>query len=204
MRTVVIALILTVAAASSRGETRFGWGVHGGLSFASFAEPSNQFYGLGFGGGANADFDIIDYLTARLNFDYTMFPSDKAKLKSQFVVTDPNGNPTDFTVEGANLSAFGISLNAVGKIPTGSAVTPYGLFGVGLNIGTGSDFSIISGGQTLFTQSIESKTDFGLNFGAGSEFRVGSSRLYVEARHVLIFADGSTVGYTPVSFGVMF
>ncbi len=203
MKIVVFGLLLAVAATSS-AQLRFGGGAHAGLSFASFAEPTNQFYGVGFGGGANADLDIIKYLTVRLNLDYHAFPSNKDKLKNQFTVTDPNGNPVDFSVKGANLSIIGITLNAVGKIPTGTVVTPYGLLGLGMHFGSGSDFTITSGGQTLLTQPVESKTDFGLNFGAGSEFRVGSSRLFVEAKYVLIFSEGGNVGHIPVSFGVVF
>ena len=204
MKITLLASLLVLATTGAIAELRFGGGAHVGFSFSSFAEPTSQFYGVGFGGGANADLDVMKYLTVRLDADYFTFPSDKGKLKSQISVTDVNGRPLDFSVAGANLSALGVSLNAVGKIPTRSMVTPYGILGVGMNFGSGSDFTITTGGKTVVTQPIESKTNFGFDFGAGSEFRVGSTRLVVEAKYVLILAEGGAVGHIPVTFGVEF
>lgn len=196
----VLALLLMMAAASSNAKIRFGGGVHGGLSSVSFPQPLNEFYGLGFGGGVNADIDVIRYLTLRLNVDYNSFPSDKDRWKDRIA----NGAPLNFTVEGANLSIIGITANAVGKIPTGSAVIPYGVFGLGLHIGSGSDLRVVSGGRTVLTAPVESTTNFGLNFGAGSEFLVGFSKLFIEAKYVLIFNGGGNIGHIPVTFGMVF
>jgi opacity protein-like surface antigen len=204
-RIALLVVCIAIGVAASTAQVRFGGGAHGGLSFASFPQPVNQFFGVGFGGGAHADMNILPFLGLRLNFDYTTFASDKSKLKEQFSVTDGNGNPVPFTVEGLHATILGITANAIGKIPTGSSVTPYGLLGMGLHIGSNSDLKIISNGNTLFTSSSESSTNFGLNFGAGSEFGIGGrSKLFVEAKYVLIFTSGNSTGHIPVTVGVTF
>jgi hypothetical protein len=195
-----VVLLFIVTAIASRAEVRFGGGAHGGLSFSSISGPLNEFYGLGFGGGIHADLDVVRYLTLRLNVDYSAFPSDKDKWRNLLT----GGAPLNITVEGANLSIIGITMNAVGKIPTGSVVTPYGIIGMGLHIGSGSDLKVLSGGQTVLTVPVESGTNFGLNFGAGSEFRVGYSKLFLEAKYVLIFNKGNNIAHIPITFGVVF
>lgn len=204
MKHIAIALLLVaVMGGTSNAQLSFGGGAHGGLAFASFPQPLNEYYGVGFGGGANADLNIVRFLTLRMNLDYHSFPSDKAKLKNLFTVTDPNGNPAEFTVEGANRSIIGITLNAIGKIPTGSPVTPYGLLGFGMHIGSASDLKIVTSGQT-FTETFESATKFGLNFGLGSEFKVGAAKLSAEVKYVLIFTENQNTAYIPVTLGVTF
>ena len=204
MKSTVFVLLLMMAAVSSQAQIQFGGGAHAGLAFSSFAEPTSELYGVGFGGGASADLTIMKYLALRLDVDYHSFPSDKEKLKNKFTVTDALGRPVDFSVAGANLSIIDVTLNAVGKLPTKSVVTPYGVIGMGMHFGSGSDFTLVSGGQTLLTQPVESKSNFGLNFGAGSEFRAGVSKLFIEAQYVLIFAEGGNAGFIPVTVGVVF
>lgn len=205
-RLLSVAVLLAFWSGIASTQVRFGGGAHGGLSLAAFGSAVSDFYGLGFGGGVHGDVRIIEPLTIRVNADYYSFPSNKDKLKGQFTVTDPNGNPAEFQVLGANRSIVTIGANAVGKIPTRSTITPYGLIGFGLNIGSASDLEIESGGQTIFKQTAPSSdTRFGLNFGAGSEFGIGSSsRLFFEVKYVVIFAPEQSIGYVPFTFGMTF
>lgn len=203
-KTIVLAVALVLGAAASQASVRFGGGAHGGLSFSSFPKPSNELFGLGFGGGAHGDLNINEYFGVRLNLDYTTFASDKSKLKQIFRVTDGAGNRVDADFSGLNTSIFGITANAIGRIPTGSAVTPYGIFGLGLHIGSTSDLKIDFQGNNIATVSGgETGTNFGLNFGAGSEFRVGATKLFFEAKYVLVFTEGSSTGFVPLTFGVV-
>jgi opacity protein-like surface antigen len=203
--TLAIALAVVFGTTSAHADVRFGGGAHTGLSFASFPEPANQFYGMGFGGGLNGDVTIIDALTLRLNLDYTRFSSDKEKVKGLFTVTDGLGNPLPFEASGLDATVLSATANAVGRITTGSVVQPYGILGFGLHVMSASNVKIVSGGQTLLDQSVgDSSTRFGLNVGAGTEFLVGPAKLFLEAKYTLIFTDGGTASNIPLTFGVSF
>jgi opacity protein-like surface antigen len=201
---ILLALCITIGVLSASAEVRFGGGAHAGLSFSSFPSQVSEFYGMGFGGGLHGDLRIIEPLALRLNVDYNRFGSDKTKLEGQFSVTDPLGNPVPFEVDGLDVTAFSITANAIGMIPTGSAVRPYGIVGLGLHFLSTSNLKITASGQTLLDQSSEGSTEFGLNFGAGTEFLLGSTRLFVEAKYVLILTEGSSTAHIPVTVGVSF
>ncbi len=204
MKNIILALLVVAGSQWASANVRFGGGAHGGLAFSSFPDPIGEFYGMGFGAGAHADLRIIEPVAIRLNFDYSRFGSDKNKLQNQFSVTDPQGNPVPFEVSGLDATVFAVTANVLGKIPTGSAVRPYGTVGFGLHVMNASDLKITSGGQTLLEQSSgDASTNFGLNFGAGTEFLLGSATLFVEAKYVLVFTENSSA-YVPITFGVAF
>ncbi len=208
MKNLLAIITMMIAAASaSPAQISFGGGAHSGLAFTSFPKPTNEFYAIGFGGGVHGDLNLLPFLSTRVSVDYNLFPSDKTKLKSQFTVRDGNGNVTNnFTVEGANVSILGITANVLGEIPTGSAVQPYGIFGLGLQILNQSDLKVVADGQTLLQQSGgSSDTNFGLNFGAGVQFGLGRrTHLFIESKYALIFTKGETSSYIPVTLGVSF
>jgi hypothetical protein len=208
MKTSIIAIALLIASASaSFAQVSFGGGAHSSLAFTSFARPLNEIYGIGFGGGAHGDVNIIPALALRLSFDYNTFPSDKTKLKAGFVVTDGNGNVTNnYDLEGANITIFGITANAIGKIPTGASVKPYGILGFGLQISSQSDLRFLANGQAFQTlRGAESSTNFVLNFGAGVEFGLGRrTNLFIEGKYALILASGGSSSYVPITVGVSF
>jgi opacity protein-like surface antigen len=197
------ALVLLSSAADAR--MSFGGGPHGGLSVASFPDGMNEFYSLGFGGGLSGNLKIIDEFAVRLTFDYTHFPLKKDAVRERVSFVDGAGNRLNYDLSGGNMSVLGIMANGIGKIPTGSVVTPYGLIGVGLQIGGQNDLSAQVLGQTVeLASGGPTSTRFGMNFGAGAEFRLGRSNVFVEAKYVLIFFSGGTGGYIPFTVGVNF
>lgn len=203
-RLVLLLLVLDAGATSTRADVRFGGGAHTGLSFSSFPGTLSQYYGVGYGVGVNGDLNIIEPLTIRLNLDYSRFPSDKTRLSGLYTVKDPFGNPVPFEVSGFDASILSITTNVIGRIPTGSIVRPYGILGLGLHFLGANDFKLVASGQTLLERSAgDSLTRFGLNFGAGTEFLIGSARLFVEAKYVLIFTENTT-SHIPLTFGVSF
>jgi opacity protein-like surface antigen len=187
----------------------FGGGAHAGISISSFPKATGvteSFYGLGFGFGAHGDLSVVKFFTARLSVDYNTFPSDKDKIKSLILQANPGVNPADVTFEGINVSIISFTLNGLGKIPTGSSVTPYGILGFGLHLMSASDPKVTYQGQDVTAQAgfgkVESETKFGLNFGAGAELALGGFKLFVEAKYVLIFAKDDTWGHIPIIVGV--
>jgi opacity protein-like surface antigen len=142
-------VFVCTAVLSASGQVRFGAGVQGATSISSFAKPASDYFSLGYGGGVHVDVDLTPAIGLRLSGDYHAFSSQKDKLKSVFVVTDENGNPVDFSVSGGTISIVGVTLDGIGRIRTASAVTPYGLAGVGAQIGKSSDVSISGHDQTV-------------------------------------------------------
>jgi len=207
----LVAIGLIVLASPSYAQLSFGGGASAGLGFASFQKEISDFYGFGFGFGAHGDLNIGKYVTVRLNFDYNIFPSNKDKLKDLIpanTVDAQTGQPinkADITISGLNTSVFAISIDGMGKLPTGSPFTPYAIFGFGINILSLSDGSIAYKGQDAgqIKPGVESQTKFGLRFGAGSEFGLSKLlKLYTDFKYVIIFTKDSSNGYIPITFGI--
>lgn len=210
MRYCVLMLIASMVLASpSLAQLSYGVGANAGFGFASFQKEISDYYGFGFGFGAHGDLNIVKYVTVRLNFDYNIFPSNKDKLIPNNLV-DEFGNPinkSDVSISGLNVSVFAITISGIGKLPTGSMVTPYANLGFGINVLSLSDGSITYKGQDAgqIKVGVEKQTKFGIHFGAGSEFNLSRLiKLYVDVRYAIIFTNDSSNGYVPITFGVTF
>jgi len=205
MKLLLAAALCLVLAASTASAIGFGGGVHGGMSISTFPKEVKDYYGTGFGFGAHGDLKVLAFLTARLNFDYHMFSSDKNKIIDE--VAKANGVATsDLTMEGFNASIMGITLNGIGKVPVGkSTVTPYGLVGLGMHILSISDPKLTYQGQDVTSQvfnKTETETKFGINFGAGAEFRIAAVTLFAEVKYVIIFTENENTSHIPITIGV--
>ncbi len=200
----LIAMLLMIGVVnSSNAQLSFGGGAHTGLSFAAFPKAIKDFYGMGIGFGAQGDMNIIKYIAIRLNFDYHSFASDKEKIK-QLLAAQNGVNAGDLDVSGLNASIVGITVNGLGKIPTGSMVTPYGVIGFGIHIASASDFKVKYQGQdqNVGLTGLGSDTNFGINFGAGAEFKLAAIKLYADFKYVLVFSKGESTGHLPFTVGV--
>ena len=111
------------------------------------------------------------------------------------------------SLSGGNISAFIVALEALGKIPTNSIVTPYALFGLGIHNISLSDLSgSDKAGRTATITSddiaFNGGTKFGLDFGLGFEFRVSRSvSLTTEFKYVLVFTENNTNAAMPITIG---
>jgi opacity protein-like surface antigen len=212
MKRVGVLALLVLFVVAAPAQVKFGAGVHAGMSFAMFPKPSDEYYGFGWGFGAQGDVSLMKYLTLRLNFDYHMFASDK----SAFKFYDQNGAPvTGISVDGATAGIIGITVNGLGKLPLGT-VTPYALLGFGIHMMSVSDLEWSYQGQSGSVSMADSETDFGINFGAGAEFAISKQvTLFGEVKYVLIFSSeetnaqtgqktGGTTGHLPITFGVTY
>jgi hypothetical protein len=82
--------------------------------------------------------------------------------------------------------------------------------------GTGTGFYLVGGGglhhfrdfdirtSSTSTTQLEDQTKFGVNGGAGISFGFGATDLFVEARYVNVFTDGSDAQYVPIVLGLRF
>jgi opacity protein-like surface antigen len=204
-RCLAITVVLLILAGSASGQMKFGGGAQVGVSFSSFPKPVSDYFGTGFGFGAHGDLDIMKYFAARLNVDYHMFPSNKDKIKND-VAQQANVAASDIGIDGLNGSVVGITANGLGKIPTKSPFTPYGLIGLGIHIISISDGKVTYQGQAVPNANIKGNTEtkFGLNFGAGTEYALGQLKLYLELKYVLIFTSDNSTSHFPVMVGVTF
>ncbi len=82
--------------------------------------------------------------------------------------------------------------------------------------GTGTGFYLVGGGgvhhfrdfdfrtSSTSTTQFDNETKFGVNGGAGISFGFGATDLFVEARYVNVFTDGSDAQYVPIVLGLRF
>jgi opacity protein-like surface antigen len=210
-RLAFIVLAVIVAGSSSLArDPKFGAGVHGGISISAFQELISDAYGIGPTFGAHGDLQIIPAFTARLSVDYHTFSPDDDKLKAlvgAVLSLDPS---TIASISGGSINVFAVTVNAIGKVPTRSRVTPYGLFGLGIHSISLSDIegSTTTGEQGRLTEDdvdFKGGTKFGLNFAIGSDFKVGKSvTLFFQIGYTLVFTEDESNGAIPILVGVTF
>jgi opacity protein-like surface antigen len=235
----VLAVFLGAISSYADAQIAFGGGgAQFGIAFSSFTKPAGDLYGTGLVFGGHGDININKYIAVRLSFDYPTFGADGEKLKG--VASDASVNAVqDFlgrglsaqevaevkgtikSADGGRVSAPAIFVTGLGKLPTGSMVTPYGLLGFGITFLSFGDINYESSGVSArdpqtgqLTQvipagsqsvKIDSQTKFGIQFGAGSEFKLSKLvRLYFEAKYSLIFTDGGSSSYFPLVVGATF
>ncbi|MFL5577874.1 MAG: hypothetical protein ACJ79S_18115 [Gemmatimonadaceae bacterium] len=88
-----------------------------------------------------------------------------------------------------------------------SPVRPYVIGGAGVyNYKVGGSFSYTDPqtGQTVNMSATERQTKFGINGGLGMTFNLGAMSTFAEARFHNAFADGGSVRFIPITFGIMF
>ena len=200
-RIALVLVVLVFSVQASDAVMKFGAGVQGGVSFSSFPEPLDEFYGTGYGFGGHLNLQVVKFFTFRLNGDYFMFSVDDDKLKSYLVASIP-GLTQAASVTGGGASIFGLTLDGIGRLPTPGALTPYALVGAGVNFMGVSDIEINDPTAGSGKIETDSETEFGLNFGAGVEFRLAALTIYLEAKYVMIFTEDETTSHIPIMIGI--
>jgi hypothetical protein len=96
-------------------------------------------------------------------------------------------------------------MNGLGKIPTKTLVTPYGILGLGLHILSMSDPKVTYGTndvtQTVGLGKDYGETAFGINFGAGADFSFSGFKAFFEFKYVLVFTKEKSSGMFPITIG---
>ena len=206
---VTLVAILLVVYPSTAKDVTVSLGLHGGPAISAFEDLISDFYTIGFGGGAHVDVNVAPFFTLRLNGEYFTFSSDKEKLKAA-IAPQFGLQPSDISDAGGGaINVVIVTLNALGKIPTKSAVTPYGLFGFGIHSISLSDLtgSVMGQSGTITADDIGFKegTKFGLDFGFGLEFQASkTANISVEFKYVLVFTENNSNGAMPITLGASF
>ncbi len=203
---VFLTIATMVCTPSASAQLSFGGGPHVGFSFSSFPKAVKDYYGMGLTFGAHGDLNIIKFVTVRLKFDYNTFSSDKDKIASQ-IAAGNNVPASDLKMEGLNAGIIVIGIDGLGKIPTGSIFTPYGILGLNMNFLSVSDPKLLYRGQDVTNQvfgKTQSETKFGINFGAGGEIKFGLVKAFLEIKYALIFTSGEGTNHLPITLGVSF
>ena len=237
-RGVFLILLISALCPHANAQLAYGGGPHFGLAFSTFKKPAGDLYGTGLVFGGHGDLNINKYFSVRLSFDYATFGADNDKLKgvaadaSVKAVEEYIGGPLDAqdnafvratvkSADGARVKAPSVFASGVGKLPTGSMLTPYALLGFGITFLGTSDVNFttdgvrVQNGQTgqivqlipAGSQSIkiDSETKFSMQFGAGSEFKLSKLvTLYFEVKYSLIFTGGGSSSYLPLVVGATF
>lgn len=198
---IVAATCLFLLTGTAPAQMKFAVGPHLGISFSSFPKPSDQYYGIGFNFGAQAEMELMKNVGIRFGLDYGTFSSDKAK----FGFTNGGQPVPSSDVSGLGVGILGISFTGLGKLPLKGGVTPYGLFGFGLNMISVSDLVVKVNGQDYTQLKGDTSTKFGIHFGVGTEYRVARNiGVFGEFKFNLIFTEGSSTSTFPLMFGANF
>jgi len=213
-RSLLVAILLLFCIGAASAQMQFGGGAQAGIDFASFPKPIDQIYGTGYGFGGHGDLLIMKYLGVRLSIDYRTFSSDKGKLAaayaSLFTFNGVQADPSQTSVTGLNTSDLSFMLSGIGRLPTGSIVTPYALLGLGLHVVSASNPTISYQGQDITQQLLQqqiimnptSATKFGIHFGAGGELSLGMVKLFLEVKYVVVFTQNNSTSFIPIEVGI--
>jgi opacity protein-like surface antigen len=215
MRKVGLLAVVLLVAGLAQAQVKFGAGPHLGISFASAPEPLDKVYGFGFGFGAHGDAVFSKYFTARLSFDYHIFPADEDELVKYFGGNFTLGGQQITAATGAGTGMISIMASGIGKLPLGGSVTPYAIVGIGYGSISTSNLKLAGAGGSAELE-VESDSGLSLQFGAGAEFAVSKAvSIFGEVKYALIFGSektdqqsgqksGGTSTHLPISFGATF
>jgi len=203
-RFVLVVGMLFLVAQLAGAQQSFGGGGHLGIAFSSFPDPVGKYWGMGFCFGGHSDYNIMKYVGVRLDVDYTIFGFDNKTfvddLAKRYGVAS-----SDLKVEGFGLNTFSFMIQGLGKIPTKTLVTPYGILGLGihiLSVGTPKIlYREVDNTKNVGLDKDFGETDFGLDFGAGAQFSFSGFKAYIEFKYMLIFTKEKSSGVFPIMIG---
>jgi opacity protein-like surface antigen len=197
-----IVSIIVLCSSFSFAGGMIGFGVQATGAALNVAEPLKSVYGVGYGGGAHLDINLPMVFGIRVAADYTTYAPDIDKLKS--VLGTQTGNlASGFEIDGGRVNIFSVMANAKFGLPT-PVLSPYLTGGVGIASISTTDMTVkFQGAPVPTAPGASSGTKTSVNIGAGVELNLVLT-LYLEAKYTVIFTDGESSSFVPVSVGVTF
>ena len=182
----------------------FGFGVQATGATLNVPDPFKSIYGFGYGGGAHLDINLPILFSIRVAADYTTYSPDNDKYKGVLATFAPGSIASGFDISGGRINILSVSANGkLALLPT-PIVSPYITAGVGIGSISSSDLAVKYQGQNLGTApSPAAETNAAVNFGAGIDLSLFVT-LYLEAKYTIIFTQGSSSSFVPVSLGITF
>lgn len=199
---VILPILFVVAVSTVNAGGLIGFGVQATGAALNVPEPLKSVYGTGYGGGAHLDINLPMVFGIRVAADYTTYAPDNDKFRS--VLGNLSGHASsDFEIDGGRFNIFSLSANAKFGLPT-PVLSPYLTGGVGIASITTSDLTVKYQGTPFpSVPGSSSGTKTSLNIGAGVELNLVLT-LYLEAKYTVIFTEGESSSFVPVSLGVTF
>jgi len=198
---ILFCFVLFALPAFGAGPVKFG--IHGGVGALNMPEPIKPAYGFGYGGGLHLDLSLV-VVSFRVSGDYHVFPVDENQFRTILMQAQPNLNTSGFSVSGGSVKVLSVGVNGKFSFPI-PIVSPYVTAGVGYSNLEQGDLTVTYQGQPLVgvptTSSVNKAT---LNAGVGVDLNLVFADLFVEARYVLILAEGFSPGYVPITVGLTF
>ena len=200
---VVFASVIVMSAQTFAGGM-LGFGVQATGATLNVPDPFKSIYGFGYGGGAHLDINLPILFSIRVAADYTTYSPDNDKYKGVLAVNVPGSIASAFEIDGGRINIFSVSANGkLSLLPT-PIVSPYVTAGVGIGSISSSDLTVKYQGQNLPTPpSPGAETSTAVNFGAGIDLSLFVT-LYLEAKYTIIFTQGGSSSFVPVSLGITF
>lgn len=199
---VVVCLIVILGQSFASGP--IGFGVQATGASLNVAEPLKSVYSTGFGGGAHLDINLPVLFSIRVAADYTVYSPDNEKYRSVIASVIPGSVAPDYSIDGGKISIFSASANGKLSILPIPILSPYVTAGVGVGSISFSDITVKYRGNTLGTvPGPKTGTNASVNFGAGVDLNVVVT-LYLEAKYTIIFTEGESSSFIPVSLGITF
>ncbi len=200
----LVLAFVTIASTHSfaGGPISFGFQATGAV--LNVPEPLKAVYGFGYGGGVHLDINLPVLFSIRIAADYTTYSPDKEKFKGILAAQVPGSIASGFEVDGGRFNIFSVSANGkLSLLPT-PIISPYITAGAGIGSISSSDLTVKFQGQNLVTAAAPAaETKAAVNFGAGIDLSIVVT-LYLEAKYTIIFTNGESSSFVPVSLGITF
>ena len=199
---ITLPIVLVVLVSTSNAGGLIGFGVQATGAALNVPEPLKSVYGTGYGGGAHLDINLPMVFGIRVAADYTTYAPDNDKFRTVLANLN-NAVASDFEIDGGRFNIFSISANAKFGLPT-PVLSPYLTGGIGVASVSTSDLTIkYQGVPYTAAPGSSSATRTSLNIGAGVDLNLILT-IYLEAKYTVIFTEGESSSFVPVSLGVTF
>lgn len=204
MKKALLLVVLLLVSSNVFAAGLIGFGLQATGATLNVPGPFKPAYGFGYGGGAHLDINLPVLFSIRVAADYTTYSPDNTKYAGALPAFYPGTVVSGFSIDGGRINIFSVSANGkLSLLPT-PIISPYITAGAGIASISSSDLTVKYQGQNLGTATVPgAETKASVNFGAGIDLTIVVT-LYIEAKYTIIFTEGESSSFVPVSLGITF